>query len=322
MDVSRTIFDHLGLLSDATRVRLLTLLEGQELSVSELCTVVQLPQSTVSRHLRVLADGGWVESRKDGTKRLYRIEPAVLDSASENLWKLTRNEARTAPRATQDRHRLAAVLAERRSRSEEFFATTAGEWDRLRTQLFGDRFEMAALLGLLDADQVVGDLGCGTGSMSAEIAPFVARVVAVDASEAMLEAAEGRLARFDNVEVVRGRLESLPIADDELDLALMFLVLHHASDPLAVLAETRRVLAPGGRLLLVDMAAHDREEYRHDMGHVWLGFEEAQLREWLAAAGFEKERLLLLPPDPSARGPALLLAAAHAGGPGKGRNNT
>ena len=251
-------------------------------------------------------------SRKDGTKRLYRIEPGVMDSASRDLWQLTRRELATAPRAMQDRHRLTAVLEARRSRSEEFFSSTAGEWDRVRSQLFGERFETAALLGLLDPELVVGDLGCGTGSSSAALAPFVRKVVAVDGSDAMLAAARARLDEFSNVEVVPGRLESLPLDDGVLDLALIFLVLHHAAEPQVVLSEARRALRPGGRILIVDMADHDREEYRQEMGHVWLGFERKQVEEWLVAAGFDAPRFHILASEPAAKGPPLMTVVAQA----------
>ena len=127
-------------------------------------------------------------------------------------------------------------------------------------ELFGERSELLPLLSLLDPDWVVGDLGCGTGATSEALAPFVAKVVAVDESPEMLEAAHQRLAPFEGegrVELRRGSLEELPVEDGELDAALLLLVLHHLSDPAAVLAEASRVLAPGGRLLVVDMLAHD-----------------------------------------------------------------
>ena len=120
----------------------------------------------------------------------------------------------------------------------------------------------------------LGDLGCGTGETSATLAPFVQHVIAVDASAPMLQAARKRLQPFDNVDLRRGELEALPIDDARLDVATLMLVLHHVAEPLRALAEVARVLKPGGRLIVVDMLPHDRDSYRQQMGHVWLGFSE------------------------------------------------
>jgi len=149
------------------------------------------------------------------------------------------------------------------------------------------------------------------------LAPHVASVVAVDGSADMLQAARARLAEVDNVDVRRGALEALPIDDGQLDVAVLALVLHHLPDPARALAEAARVLQPGGRVLIVDMLPHDRTEYQPQMGHVWLGFGDTQIRRWLDAAGFTDLRLGPLPVEPSAKGPALFRAVAvkRAGSP-------
>jgi ArsR family transcriptional regulator len=302
-----SVFDRLSALADPTRSRLLLLLAQHELTVSELCTVLQLPQSTVSRHLKTLADEGWVVSRANGTSRLYSIETR-LDPSARRLWQLVRDQVADAPSAAQDALRVRGVLAERRAKSQEFFSTAAGQWDTLRSELFGQRADLVALLGLLDETWTVGDLGCGTGKLSEALAPFVRRVVAVDESKAMLAAARKRLAGVDNVELRSGDLESLPIGDGELDAAVLFLVAHYLPDPGRALAEVRRVLRPGGRLLVVDMMPHAREEYRQQMGHVWQGFSPAQMTAWLEQAGFAGGRYQPLPVDPQAKGPTLFAA--------------
>src|SRR5262249_55682705 len=127
------------------------------------------------------------------------------------LWLLVREQIASTPAAAQDQRRLESALAARRTKSQEFFSSGAGQWDRLRDELFGDRFHLAALAALADRDWTVGDLGCGTGSVSAALAPFVARVVAVDGSAAMLQAAKKRLHGFGNIDLRRGDLEALPI---------------------------------------------------------------------------------------------------------------
>src|SRR3954453_5649256 len=205
------ILDHLSALSDATRSRILLLLDRHELTVSELCGIVQLPQSTVSRHLKALADSGWVAARAEGTSNLYTMTREDLDPSARRLWLLVREQVGSSAAAAQDQRRLEAALAERRTKSQEFFSSSAGQWDRMRDDLFGDRFHLAALAAFAQPEWTVGDLGCGTGQVSVAIAPFVARVVAVDGSAAMLQAAKKRLNACDNVELRRGDLEDLPI---------------------------------------------------------------------------------------------------------------
>jgi ArsR family transcriptional regulator len=307
------VLDHLSALADATRVRMLAVLAGHELTVSELCDVLQLPQSTVSRHLKTLADGGWVEARREGTSRLYAFH--ATDPVARKLWGVVHQQVADTPAAVNDDRRLRRVLALRRTASEEFFASSAGQWDRLRGELFGPTAPLRALAGVLDEAWTVGDLGCGIGQVTELVAPFVARVVAVDASREMLQAARARLHGLPNVELKRGRLEDLPIEPDRLDLALLFLVLHHVADPGAVLAEAARVLRPGGRLIVADMLPHGHDEYRQTMGHTWLGFERPQVSRYLAGAGFDALRWHPLSPDPGARGPTLFVATARRGGP-------
>jgi ubiquinone/menaquinone biosynthesis C-methylase UbiE/DNA-binding transcriptional ArsR family regulator len=303
------LFDRLSALADPIRSRLLLLLERHELTVSELRTVVQLPQSTVSRHLKVLADAGWLSAREDGTSNRYRLDARGLDAAARRLWTSVRDEAESLPAARRDAARVKGVLAERHTRSQEFFASSAAQWDRVRAELFGTRTELFALVGLLDATHTVGDLGCGTGQLAEVMAPFVDRVIAVDESAAMLRAARARLGSFGNVELRSGSVEALPIEDGALDIAVLSLVLHYVADPAAVLAGVRRALRPtGGRLLLVDMLPHDRAEYRQTMGHVWLGFDAEQVTRWGEDAGFRATRQHALPAASQSKGPTLFAA--------------
>jgi ArsR family transcriptional regulator len=180
----------------------------------------------------------------------------------------------------------------------------------MRAEMFGQRSDLIALLALLDERWTIGDLGCGTGQLAASLAPFVARIIAVDDSAAMLSAARKRLSGSGNVTLERGRLESLPIDDGALDAAIFFLVLHYVEDPAAALAEAARALRPGGKLLITDMTPHDREEYRRTMGHVWQGFSAEQITGWLEDAGFEGVRHHILPADPAVKGPTLFVASA------------
>jgi ubiquinone/menaquinone biosynthesis C-methylase UbiE/DNA-binding transcriptional ArsR family regulator len=306
--VTAEIFDDLSTLADATRSRMLVLLERHELTVSELCTVLQLPQSTMSRHLKTLSDAGWVTSRRDGTSRYYTL--SLDDRAhARRLWSLLREQVSATAGADQDARRLKNVLAQRQSKSQEFFESTAGQWDKVRADLFGAGSYLQVLPALLDDQWIVGDLGCGTGQVASALAPFVGRVIAVDRSGEMLQAARRRLRDLPTAEVRRGELEALPIADGELDAATLILVLHHLPDPGAALGEASRVLKKGGRLVIADMLPHDREEYRQQMGHVWLGFSEEQTTRLLTAAGFDRIRIIALPVSAAAKGPALFVAS-------------
>jgi ubiquinone/menaquinone biosynthesis C-methylase UbiE/DNA-binding transcriptional ArsR family regulator len=310
MNAAAEIFDDLSTLADATRSRMLILLEHHELTVSELCTILQLPQSTVSRHLKTLSDSGWVTSRRDGTSRYYSLSLDDRANHVRRLWSLLRDQVSVTAGADQDARRLKNVLAGRQSKSQEFFASTAGQWDKLRADLFGAGSYLQALPALIDDRWVVGDLGCGTGQVASALAPFVARVIAVDRSGEMLQAARRRLRDLPAAEVRRGDLEALPIADAELDAATLMLVLHHLPDPGAALKEAHRALKRGGRLVIADMLPHDHEEYRQQMGHVWLGFSEEHMQRLLSAAGFDRVRIVALPANAAAKGPSLFVATA------------
>lgn len=304
------ILDHMAALADPIRCRMLLPLERHELTVNEICSVLQLPQSTVSRHLKTLADDGWVISRRDGTSRFYGMAMSDLDTGAQRLWPLIREQIAGTNGAEQDERRLKSVLSKRRSKSEEFFASASGQWDHLRTELFGDRFHLYALLSLIDPSITVGDLGCGTGQVSELVAPHVAKVIAVDGSPDMVQAARKRLKGLHQVDVRRGDMEALPIDEAQLDVAMVALVLHHVPDPARALAEVHRVLKCGGRVMIVDMLPHDRVEYQQQMGHVWLGFSEKTIKKYVEAAGFDRIHTTTLPADEDAKGPALFVTTA------------
>jgi ArsR family transcriptional regulator len=310
MITARPIFDRLSALADPTRGRLLLLLDRHEFTVGELCSALQLPQGTVSRHLKTLADEGWVTARAEGASRRYAMSGSALDGNARKLWHLVREQVGATASARQDLTRAERVVQERRTASQAFFSSRAGQWDRVRADLYGVRADLAPLMALLDPSTTVADLGCGTGQTGAAHAPYVARVFAVDESSAMLTAARKRLGDFDNVELRTGRLEDLPLDDASVDVAVLSLVLHFVVDPAAVIAESARILRPGGRVLVVDMLPHERDEYRTSMGQLWLGFSESQLDAWFTDAGLQDTRVVSLPPDPHAKGPNLFTARA------------
>jgi len=298
------------LLADPTRLRLLQALEKRELSVLELCEVVALPQSSVSRHLKALADAGFVRARRQGTQSLYAWSPE-LPAGARKLWAVARAETDGWPLAAQDADRLEAVVA-RRDGAERFFAGAAGAWDELRAKVYGRAFGTEALLSLLPSSWTVADLGCGTGMLTAELAPRVRRVIAVDRSAAMLRAARRRTEALANVELHEAALERLPIPSRTCDAAVLVLVLAYLEDPASVLREARRVLRTGGRLVVLDARRHADEGLRRRMGQVQPGFAPEALTALVAEAGLAGVSTRSLPPEPGARGPGLLVCTGEA----------
>jgi ArsR family transcriptional regulator len=300
----------MGALGDATRLRLLRLLEQQELGVAELCDIVQLPQSSVSRHLKVLADEGWLRSRRQGTVHLYRAVAGELEPAAQKLWLVAREQTDAWPAVRQDQLRLSRRLAQRRQAGEAFFAGAAAEWNKLREEYYGRNFTHQAMLALLTEKTVVADLGCGTGTIATQLAPWVGKVIGVDNSAAMLRAAAGRTQEFKNVELRRGELVALPIEAASCDAAFMLLVLSYVPSPPAALAEMARILKPGGRAVIVDLLPHDREDFRRRMGQEVLGFEPGQVAAMMREAAMSVTRQVELPPEAAVKGPALFLTSA------------
>jgi ubiquinone/menaquinone biosynthesis C-methylase UbiE len=176
--------------------------------------------------------------------------------------------------------------------------------------LYGEAFTIAAMLALLPRDMVVADLGCGTGQVAEMLAANVKQVIGVDVSAAMLKAARKRTAELPNVELRRGSVESLPLADASVDAAVMLLVLSYVDRPAVAVRESARILKPHGRLILVDLLPHDRDDFRRQTGQIAMGFAPEQLSAMLTEVGLTDVTVAPLPPVPGARGPALLLARA------------
>ncbi|MFM7053028.1 MAG: ArsR/SmtB family transcription factor [Planctomycetota bacterium] len=295
-------------LADPQRARMLRLLEREELAVGELASALQLAQSTMSRHLKALHAVGMVSKRAEGTATLYRVAPDALAPDARRAWELLRGSLGETPALADDDRRLAEVLAARNPDPKGFFGRVGGEWSGLRRSLFGERFVPEAMLALLPSSWCVADLGCGTGEIAGEIAPFVRKVVAIDREPAMLDAARRRLRGAGNVEVRRGDLLDLPAKAGEFDACVLSLVLHHMRDPVAVLASARKALAKGGSVVVVDMVQHDRREYRATMGHEHLGFGERELGAHAEAAKLALSLYRPLRPAIDARGPGLFVA--------------
>lgn len=298
----------LATLGDVARVRTLRLLEREELGVGELARALQLPQSTVSRHLKPLFEQGWVSKRPEGTQSLYRMRAGDLAPGMRDLWRMSGEHLGARHVYGDDDARLAEVIAARRVDSRTFFGRIGGDWDEVRRELFGAAFVPEALLGLLPVDAVAVDFGCGTGEAAEWLAPVVGKVIAVDREQAMLAAARKRLKRFRNVDFRQGDLLSPPLKAGEAHLGVVMLVFHHADDPAAMLRAMAPCFRAGGALLVVDMVKHDRGAYQQSMGHRHLGFAEDELARFARGSGFSLRRFTRLRPDTHAKGPGLFAA--------------
>ncbi len=307
---SLALLSSMDSLADGTRLRLMRLLERQELNVMDLCDILQLPQSTVSRHLKILSAEKWCYSQRQGTNNLYRMVLDELKPAMRKLWLLTREQTEAWPTLRQDELRFEARLAQKQSDSHAFFESAAGQWDRLRQELYGVAFESQAQIALLPRHWVIADLGCGTGTTTASLACHVQQIIGIDQSEAMLNAARQRTADLSNVQLRRGDLQAIPIDDDSCDAAILTLVLTYLADPLPVLRETARILKPGGRIVVTDLLLHDQDDFRRQMGQQSMGFTTDQIQQLFQAAGLVHCHVGELPPQHQAKGPALFLARA------------
>jgi ArsR family transcriptional regulator len=299
-------------LADSTRLRLLRLLERTEMVVAEMTDVLQLPQSTISRHLRLLAERGWITRRGEGTANLYAMRVAELAPPLRRLWPLVREQTDEWATARHDQLRLDRLLSDRRRGSQAFFARSASRWDRLRREMFGNAFGDVALRGLLQRNLTIADLACGTGVIAAALAPHVARVIGVDQSAAMLRAAERRLREYHNVELRQGDLENIPLADSACDAVLLVLALAYVSEPAIALREAVRIVKPAGRIVILDLLRHDQHDFRRRMGQQHNGFETNDLRSLMTTVDLDVDHCAPLPPEPNAKGPALLLACGAA----------
>jgi len=313
-----TTAESLNQLSDTIRLRMMRVLCLHELSVGELIRVIQIPQSSGSRHLKLLSEGGWVVRRSVGPATYYSVVLDELPATMRGIWLAVRDDLDRDADAQGDDQRVRSVLSERMRDSSAFFGEHAGEWDEVRNDLFGRHFTDRALLGLIDPRWRVADLGCGTGNCTELLSPWVERVVAVDRSREMLEGAEARLknvsVRTDHIEFVEGELSSLPLASGSVDAAVCMLVIHHLAEPIEAIGQMRRILTDergGGVLVLVDMCEHTNEQYRRSMGHAHLGFSEGEITRMLGEAGFGDIRINTLRPDVNSSGPPLFAAVAR-----------
>ncbi len=295
-------------LSDLTRLRIMRLLAHMELAVGELALVLGQSQPRISRHVRILCDAGLAERRKEGSWVFLRSAigenraPPLGAAAAALLTAAERDDAGFSARCAEDRRHLYAIRAAREETAEAYFARHAAEWDKLRLLHAADEPVEAALLKALAPGQhgLVLDIGTGTGRMAELLAPGALHVTGFDKSPEMLRIARARLQHLptDTFDFVQGDFLALPFADAAFDTVLFHQVLHYAQQPGAVLAQAARVLRPGGRIAIVDFAAHDREELRERHAHARLGFSDEQMLALLADLDLSLAQTTALPGQP------------------------
>jgi ubiquinone/menaquinone biosynthesis C-methylase UbiE len=275
-------------LSDPTRLRIVALLERDELSVNELQEITRLGQSRISTHLGLLADCALVQARREGKRAFYKLDPEAGAAAQEFIQLAVRG-ARELPEHPHDQINLRRVLARRKEQAQVYFNQIAGRFDRVygpgrSWQAFGH-----LLLRILPP-LVVADLGAGEGLLSELLARRCKKVIAVDNSERIVAfgAAKAKKNGLKNLEFRLGNLQDPPIEPGSVDLAILSQALHHAEKPADALAAAHRILKPGGQVLILDLLRHNFEKAHELYGDRWPGFAEGDLHHWLEQAGFKK----------------------------------
>ena len=285
-DAIPVIFKAFG---EETRLRILRLINTQELSVNELVDTLGLAQPRVSRHLAVLRRAGLAEVRREGNRIYYRLAEgkAAPGAFAGAIWQAIRAHQADEDFFPADLWRLRTVLAGRTEQTRAYFDKVATEWDRIKRQYIHDALPFLVVANLVRPGSVAADVGVGTGEMLPELTGLVAKVIGVDSSERMLGACRARVEAqaLANVELRLGDAEDLPLADGECDTVFARMMLHHLADPPRGIREMARAVREGGKFVLIDLVRHDHDWAREIMADVWLGFTEQQVRRWLAAAG-------------------------------------
>lgn len=272
-------------LSDETRVRIMQVLEHHELSVNELVTLIEMGQSGVSRHLKILASAELITARRDGLWVFYTVTPK---GQGPQVWQALRPFIEKSKQNHSDITMATHIIEERTLRTRQFFNSIAEHWDTLNRDILGS-FNVPSVIAkaMPKSCHTALDLGCGTGAVLEIMRKHCQNVIGVDGSPSMLELSRRRFGdQLEGVSLRIGELDHLPLGDGEADFVCINMVLHHLADPKAALPEIRRVISAGGHLVIVDFEAHSMESMRTKYGDTWLGFETPTLHTWLEQAGF------------------------------------
>ncbi len=308
--MATSIVKILRVVADPNRLRILLLLKAEELSVAELQEILVMGQSTISTHLSQLKQAGLVEDRRIGKNSLYRL--TTTSGGGDILDKLLAEAGREIPEAAHDHTTARRVVKKRQDKMRAFFDSVAGRLGKDYVPGKSWKSLAEALLRLMPP-MVIADLGAGDGSFSLLLAQSAARVLAVDSSAKMIEFARDQARRHHvkNIDYRLGDMEELPIDDEIVDLVFFSQSLHHALHPQHAIAEAARILKPGGRIAILDLAKHRFEEAREMYADEWLGFSEAELESMLQGAGFAKIQTSVVQKESEPPHFQTMLAVAH-----------
>jgi ubiquinone/menaquinone biosynthesis C-methylase UbiE/DNA-binding transcriptional ArsR family regulator len=282
MELIRT----LKALADPLRLRIFAAVSEEELTVGEVQEVVDSVQSSVSRNLAILREAGFVQDRKEGTSVYFSARRNMPEPARE-LFKSLQLRLANIPEVKRDQARLEECRRRRRQRSQGYFESVAGDWEHIRKSYFDDRVTSLAIEKLLPRHLTLADIGCGTGSLTFELARFAGKVIGIDLSREMLRRARAicKERQLRNVEFRQGDALNLPLKSHSIDAAFCVMVLHFLPDPQRAIADLCRITRRGGTVILVDLVEHKQDWMREQMAHRWLGFEKAQIEGWFRDAG-------------------------------------
>jgi len=275
-------------LSDKTRLRLLYVLRRYELNVNEIVLVVEMIQSGVSRHLKILLESGLLTSRRDGSFIYY----SAAGNDFINAFMTLAGNSSEMEEIRNDLIKAGEMIKIRQNMTRRFFKTVAPHWDQLKKQVLGNFDLNSILLKKISLQGSISDLGCGTGELMEKLSGQTHfKVIGIDSSSEMLEQARLRLFGKDNAELRLGELEHLPMRNKEIHTVIMNMGLHHISQPELPLQEAYRILKPGGIFILSDFDPHDQVIIREQMGGAWSGFEKEKINAWLLETGFHLQKI-------------------------------
>jgi ArsR family transcriptional regulator len=275
-------------LADPTRLRLVGILEHGEFTVQELVSILEMGQSRISRHLKILVEARICSVERQGTWSYFRMNSG--DDFFHSIRPEILKRINSVEGYGDDQVGVARTLDERRKKSQQFFDQHARQWDKMASDLIPvDRYA-AYILNELDSGHIVVDVGVGTGRLLKDLSLASRHVIGIDHSAPMLDEARNRIQeeQLENIELRLGELTHLPVADGVANCAILNMVLHHAANPHDAFMELNRVLEPGGQLILADLVRHDLEWFQEQMADQWMGFAEKEIDRWLDATGYRR----------------------------------
>jgi ArsR family transcriptional regulator len=275
-------------LADSTRLRLLRILRQGDFTVQDLMQILDMGQSRISRHLKLLSEAGLLQVEKQGTWHYYRLSPE--EGLFSDVWPFIESKLSSIEGQEHDSTGVLQVMAERRRRSQDFFDDHARDWDRMHVELLNLPDYQESLLALLPAGGLVVEIGVGTGSLLPFLAQKSEHTVGLDHSPSMVNLARETVAKYqlrDKVEVRLAEMNHLPLSGGSVRIVVMNQVLHHAEQPLEVLREIERVLQREGLLVMADLTRHEYDWTRDRLADQWLGFKRQELESWLAEVGLK-----------------------------------